>query len=59
MEEAPTRSSLGRKLIAGVVLLVAGWIVLHVVLHIVFAIAGVVLVVVAIVALLWALNTLL
>jgi hypothetical protein len=59
MEEAPERSSLGRKLIAGVVLLVAAFILLKVVIHVVLWLAGAIVVVVAIAALLWALNTLL
>jgi hypothetical protein len=59
MEEAPERSSLGRKLIAGIVLLVAAFILLKVVIHVVLWVAGAVIVVAAIAGLLWALNTLL
>jgi hypothetical protein len=59
MEEAPARNSLGRKLIAGIVLLVAVFILLKVVIHVVLWLVGAIVVVVAIGALLWALNTLL
>ena len=59
MEDAPDRPSLGRKLIAGIVLLVAAFILLKVVIHVVLWLAGAIVVVAAIVALLWALNTLL
>jgi hypothetical protein len=60
MEEAPSRSSgLGRKLIAGIVLLVVGYFLLHAVIGIVVWLAGAILVVAAIGALIWALNTLL
>jgi hypothetical protein len=59
MEEAPERSSLGRKLIAGIVLLLAAFILLKVVIHVVLWVAGAVIVVAAIAGLLWALNTLL
>jgi uncharacterized membrane protein len=60
MEEAPSRSSgLGRKLIAGIVLVVAAFIILKVLIHAIVWVIGIVVVGAAIVALLWALNTLL
>jgi uncharacterized membrane protein len=58
MEEAPSRS-LGRKLIAGIVLVVAAFIILKVLIHTIVWVIGIVVVGVAIIALLWALNTLL
>jgi uncharacterized membrane protein len=58
MEEAPSRS-LGRKLIAGIVLVVAAFIILKVIIHTLLWVVGIVVVGAAIVALLWALNTLL
>jgi hypothetical protein len=58
MNESSSRS-LGRTVIAGLVLLVAAWLLLHFVIGIVTAIASVLVVVVAIVALIWALRVLL
>jgi uncharacterized membrane protein YdbT with pleckstrin-like domain len=58
MEEAPSRS-LGRKLIAGIVLVVAAFIILKVIIHTFLWVVGIVVVGAAIIALLWALNTLL
>ena len=52
-------SDLGGKLLAGVVLLIAGWILLKIVIGVVTWIATVVVVIVAAVAVLWALNRLL
>jgi hypothetical protein len=58
MNETSSRS-LGRTVVAGLILLVAGWVLLHVVIGVVTAIASVAVVIVAIVALIWALRTLL
>ncbi|HWF32712.1 MAG TPA: hypothetical protein VG188_09160 [Solirubrobacteraceae bacterium] len=58
MNESSSRS-LGRTVVAGLVLLVAAWLLLHFVIGIVTAIASVLVVVVAIVALIWALRVLL
>jgi hypothetical protein len=58
MNESSSRS-LGRTVLAGLVLLVAAWLLLHFVIGIVTAIASVLVVVVAIVALIWALRVLL
>jgi hypothetical protein len=58
MNESSSRS-LSKTLLAGLILLVAGWLLLHFVIGIVTAIASVAVVVVAIVALIWALRTLL
>jgi hypothetical protein len=58
MNETSSRS-LGRTVVAGLVLLVAAWLLLHFVIGIVTAIASVLVVVVAIVALIWALRVLL
>ena len=51
-----TLSNLGGKLLAIVVLLVAGWILLKVVIGVVAAVAWVVIAVMAVIAVLWALN---
>jgi hypothetical protein len=48
----------GKHILAGVVLLLAGWIVLQFVIHIAAAVFTVVLVVLAIVAFVWALRVL-
>jgi hypothetical protein len=58
MKESSSRS-IGRTVAAGLVLLVAAWLLLHFVIGIVTAIASVLVVVVAIVALIWALRVLL
>lgn len=52
-------SNIGGKLLAGVVLLIAGWILLKIVLGVVMWAATVAMVIVAAVAVLWALNRLL
>jgi hypothetical protein len=51
--------SLARTALAGVVLIVAGWFLLHFVIHIALMLATVVAVVVAIFAVIWALRTIL
>jgi preprotein translocase subunit SecF len=58
MNESSSRS-FGRTVVAGLVLLVAAWLLLHFVIGIVTAIASVLVVVVAVVALIWALRVLL
>ena len=58
MNETSSRS-LGRTVVAGLVLLVAAWLLLHFVIGIVTAIASVLVVVLAIAALVWALRVLL
>ena len=52
-------SDLGGKLLAGLVLLVAGWILLKIVIGVVTWIATVVVVILAVFAVFWALNRLL
>jgi protein-S-isoprenylcysteine O-methyltransferase Ste14 len=55
----PTRmQSLGRHALAGLVLLVCAWILLHFVFHIIVVVATVVAVVVAIIGAIWAIRTL-
>ena len=49
-------SDIGGKLLAGVVLLIAGWILLKFVLGFVMWIATVVIAIIAVIAVLWALN---
>ena len=51
-------SDIGGKLLAGVVLLIAGWLLLKFVLGFIAWLATVVMVLVAIVAVVWALNRL-
>jgi uncharacterized membrane protein len=58
MNETSSRS-LGRTVVAGLVLLIAAWLLLHFVIGIVTAIASVLVVVLAIVAIIWALRVLL
>lgn len=50
---------LGRTIVAGLILLIAAWVLLHFVIGIVTAIASVLVVVLAIVAVVWALRVLL
>jgi hypothetical protein len=52
-------SNIGGKLLAGAVLLIAGWILLKVVLGFIAWVATVVIALIAIVAVFWALNRLL
>jgi hypothetical protein len=60
-ESASTTSSrsLGRTVIAGLILLVAAWVLLHFVIHLVVFVATIVAVVLAVVALIWAVRVLL
>jgi hypothetical protein len=51
--------SIGRNVVAVLILLVAAWILLHFLIHIAVAIASIVVFVVAAVALIWALRVLL
>ena len=54
-----TVSDIGGKLVALVILLVAGWILLKIVIGVVTFVAWVVVGVVAVIAVLWAINRLL
>ena len=54
-----TSRSLGRTVLAGLVLLVAAWLLLHFVIHLVFFVASIAVVVAAVVALVWAVRVLL
>jgi hypothetical protein len=58
MEEAPSSSGLLTKVVAGAVLLLAGWILLKIAIGIVSAVFWTVLAVVAVLAVLWAVMTL-
>ncbi len=53
-----TGSSLKSKIIAGVVLAVAAYVLFHVVLGLLTAIGGFLLIVVAVIAVIWAINVL-
>jgi hypothetical protein len=54
----PSSSSLGKRAIAVLVLLVAAWILFKVVIGFVAAISGTIVVILAIVAIIWAIRTL-
>ena len=58
MNESAPRS-IGRTVLAGLVLLVAAWVLLKVVLGVVLWVASIAAVIVAIVAIVWALRVLL
>ena len=51
--------SLGKMLVAGLILVVAVWLLLHFVVHLVVFVASIAAVVLAVVALVWALRVLL
>lgn len=55
---SPARRSIGRSVLAGLVVLVAGYVLLKIVIGVAIAIAGTVAVILAIVAIIWALKTL-
>jgi hypothetical protein len=57
--ESSSTSSLGRTIIAVLVLLVVGYFLLHVLIGVAVAVAGFVLVIAAIAAVIWALRVLL
>jgi hypothetical protein len=50
---------LGRTIVAGLILIVAGWVLLHFLIGIATAVAGIVVFVLAVVAVIWALRVLL
>jgi hypothetical protein len=58
MNESSSRS-IGRTVLAVLILAVAAWVLLHFVIGIITAIAGIVVVVLAIVAVVWALRIIL
>ncbi|HEY3960025.1 MAG TPA: hypothetical protein VGL68_05885 [Solirubrobacteraceae bacterium] len=58
-ESAKSSRSFGQTVIAGLILLVAAWVLLHFVIHLVVFVATIVAVVVAIIALIWAVRVLL
>jgi|SRR5580692_1889732 hypothetical protein len=58
-ESAKSSRSLGQTVIAGLILLVAAWVLLHFVIHLVVFVATIVAVVLAIIALIWAVRVLL
>jgi hypothetical protein len=60
MNESSARSrSIGKTVIAGLVVLIAGYVLLKIVIGIAIAVAGTVAVILAIVAIIWALRILL
>jgi hypothetical protein len=58
MNAESSSRSLGRTLVAGLILVVAAWLLLHFVIHLVVFVASIVVVVVAVVAFVWALRVL-
>jgi hypothetical protein len=52
-----TGRSIGRTVVAALILIVVGWFLLHIIIGIATAIAGFVVVILAIVAVIWALRT--
>jgi hypothetical protein len=57
MQESESRS-IGRTVLAGLILLVAAWVLLHFVINIVVWLASVLVVIAAVVALVWAVRVL-
>ena len=58
-EPQPSSSSFGRTALAVLIVLLAGWFLLHFVVHLVVWLATLVAIVVAVIALVWALRVLL
>lgn len=58
-EQTSSRSSLGRRTVALLIVLAAAWVLLHFLVGLAVAIASTLVVVVAIVALVWALRVIL
>jgi fatty acid desaturase len=58
-QQQPQRRSLGRTIVAGLIVIVALWVLLGFVIHVIAAVASVVLIIIAVVALIWALRVLL
>ncbi len=59
-DPAPSSSRpLGRTIVAGLILVLAGWLLLHFLIGIATAVAGVVVFVVAVIAVIWAVRVLL
>jgi uncharacterized membrane protein YccC len=58
MNEEAAKPSLLKRLLALVILVVAGWILLHFVIGLITGLATIIVIVLAIVAVLWAINTL-
>ncbi len=58
-EQTPTRlQSLGRHALAALVLVVCGWLLLHILFHVVIVVATIIAVVVAIIGAVWAVRVL-
>jgi hypothetical protein len=57
-ESASSSRSIGRTIVAGLVVLIAGYVLLKIVIGVAIAIAGTVAVILAIVATIWALRVL-
>lgn len=58
MDEPDTKTSLGTRLLAGLVLVVAAWVLVKIVIGAVMAVAWTVAAIVAVIAVLWAINKL-
>lgn len=57
-ESASSSRSIGRTIVVGLVVLIAGYVLLKIVIGVAIAIAGTVAVILAIVAIIWALRVL-
>jgi dolichol kinase len=58
-QREPHRRSLGRTIVAALIVIVALWVLLGFVVHVIAAVASIVLILAAVVALIWALRVLL
>ena len=58
MEESDKKTSFGSRIVAGLVLAVAAWVLFKIVIGTVVAIAWTVAAIVAVIAILWAINRL-
>jgi hypothetical protein len=59
MNEETNATSIGRYIVAGIVLVIGAWFLLHLVIGLVVAVASALVVVLAVVAVIWALRVLL
>jgi uncharacterized membrane protein YccC len=58
MNDEAAKPSMLKRLLALVILVIAGWILLHFVIGLITGLATIIVIVLAIVAVIWALNTL-
>lgn len=58
MEETPSKSSFGKRVLAVVVLAIAAWILLKFAIGLIAGLATIIVIVLAVVAIVWAVRTL-